>query len=68
MTYRQKEVLERVAKGLSNKEIARELNITERTVKFHVKLILESLQLHNRYELANYVQKLDVSSVPSSSK
>ncbi|MFN8446383.1 MAG: two-component regulator propeller domain-containing protein [Caldilineaceae bacterium] len=58
LTYRQHEVLELVAQGLSNKEIAQRLDITERTVKFHVGLILESLQLRSRYELAQVADRI----------
>lgn len=58
LTFRQQEVLKLVIKGLSNKEIAQQLDITERTVKFHVGVILESLQVRNRYELAQVAQKL----------
>lgn len=56
LTTRQQEVLELVAQGLSNREIADSLHITERTVKHHVSLILERLQLRNRYEMAQYAQ------------
>jgi len=58
LTFRQQEVLHLVTKGLSNKEIAQQLGITERTVKFHVGVILEGLQVRNRYELAQVAQKL----------
>lgn len=58
LTFRQQEVIRLVSKGLSNKEIAQQLGITERTVKFHVGVILESLQVRNRYELAQVAQKL----------
>jgi DNA-binding NarL/FixJ family response regulator/signal transduction histidine kinase len=52
LTYRQQEVLELVAQGYSNKEIAVRLNLTERTIKHHVGQILERFQLKSRYELA----------------
>lgn len=58
LTFRQQEVLKLVLKGLSNKEIAQQLGITERTVKFHVGVILENLQVRNRYELAQVAHKL----------
>lgn len=58
LTFRQQEVIKLVIKGLSNKEIAQQLGITERTVKFHMGVILESLQVRNRYELAQVAQKL----------
>jgi PAS domain S-box-containing protein len=55
LTGRQKEVLELTAEGLSNKEIASTLHITEATVKYHVSQILERLQLQSRYQLAQYI-------------
>jgi DNA-binding NarL/FixJ family response regulator len=51
-----------VAGGASNQEIADTLHITERTVKFHVGQILERLQLHNRYELAQFVRQQQLTS------
>jgi two-component system NarL family response regulator len=62
LTARQHEVLELVAEGASNREIADALHITERTVKFHVGQILERLQLHNRYELAQFVRQQQLTS------
>ncbi len=50
LTARQKEVLHLVATGLLNKEIADQLNISERTVKFHVSEILGKLGAGNRTE------------------
>jgi len=57
LTHRQQAVLKLVVQGLTNKEIAKELSITERTVKYHIGLILERLQLRSRYELARYAQE-----------
>jgi len=48
LTNRQLEILDLIAEGLSNKEIARELNIEPATVKNHVHGILEKLQVHTR--------------------
>lgn len=48
LTRREREVLELVARGLSNKEIARALVITTNTVKRHVKSIFEKLGVHTR--------------------
>jgi DNA-binding NarL/FixJ family response regulator len=48
LTERQHAVLRLVAAGLSNKQIARSLSITERTVKFHVTSILTKLEADNR--------------------
>jgi DNA-binding NarL/FixJ family response regulator len=52
LTDREKEVALEAAKGLSNKQIARILNITERTVKAHLKHIFERLQVKDRLQLA----------------
>jgi DNA-binding NarL/FixJ family response regulator len=48
LTERERAVLRFVAAGLSNKQIARSLAITERTVKFHVTSILSKLGADNR--------------------
>ena len=48
LSPRQREVFGLLAKGLSNKMIARELNISEGTVKSHVATIFDVLQVHNR--------------------
>jgi two-component system, NarL family, nitrate/nitrite response regulator NarL len=55
LTRRELEVLQLVADGLSNKEIATSLFITEGTVKNHVHNALEKLQLDNRTQAAAYI-------------
>jgi len=54
LTSRELEVLKLVAKGMSNREIADELYISENTVKNHVRNILEKLHLHSRMEAVVY--------------
>lgn len=54
LTSREKEVLSKLAKGASNKEIAYELGITERTARTHVSNILGKLGLASRTQAALY--------------
>lgn len=54
LTRREHEVVDLIARGMSNKEIARELNIALHTVKSHVHNTLEKLALHTRLELATF--------------
>jgi DNA-binding CsgD family transcriptional regulator len=51
LTRREKEVLDGVLRSLANKEIASELNLSERTVKFHVSSLLSKFKVHSRMEL-----------------
>ena len=50
LTDREMQVLKLVAKGMNNRDIAKELFISENTVKNHVRNILEKLQIHSRME------------------
>jgi len=54
LTDRELEVLNLVAQGLNNRDIAKRLFISENTVKNHVRNILEKLQLHSRMEAVMY--------------
>ena len=54
LTERELEVLKLVARGLNNRDIAKQLFISENTVKNHVRNILEKLQLHSRMEAVVY--------------
>ena len=54
MTKREREVIDLIAEGLSNKEIAQQLSIATYTVKSHVHNILEKLALHTRLQVASY--------------
>jgi len=57
LTARENEVLQLLAKGMSNKEIAAVLVITEKTVKAHVSSILSKLHLSDRTQAALYAVK-----------
>ncbi|HSF92701.1 MAG TPA: response regulator transcription factor [Paracoccaceae bacterium] len=52
LTHREEEILKLVAKGLSNKEVGRELDIQEKTVKHYMTSILQKLHVRNRVEAA----------------
>jgi len=54
LTPREREVLELIARGRSNKLIARELEISEKTVKAHVGHVLEKLGVSDRTQAAIY--------------
>jgi len=57
LTPREKQVLEKISEGSSNKEIALALCISQNTVKTHVASILHKLHLHNRSQAAEYAQR-----------
>lgn len=57
LTSREREVVDLVAQGLSNKEIASRLNLTTYTIKSHVHNVLEKLALHSRLELAAHAHE-----------
>ncbi len=52
MTNREKEVIDLIAQGMSNKEIAQRLHLATYTVKSHVHNILEKMALHSRLQIA----------------
>ncbi|HYT30605.1 MAG TPA: response regulator transcription factor [Actinomycetota bacterium] len=54
LTDREMQVLRLVAQGLANREIAKQLFISENTVKNHIRNILEKLHLHSRMEAVVY--------------
>jgi len=54
MTRREREVIDLIGEGLSNKEIAQRLNIATHTVKSHVRNVMEKLALHTRLQIAAY--------------
>ncbi len=57
LSDREKQVLRLVAEGSTNRTIASKLNITENTVKYHLKNILEKLHLHNRAQAVAYAMQ-----------
>ena len=57
MTKREKEIMNLIAEGMSNKEIAQRLSIATYTVKSHVHNILEKLALHSRLQIAAYTHR-----------
>jgi DNA-binding NarL/FixJ family response regulator len=66
LSKRETEVLRLVAEGLPNKVIARELWITEPTVKFHMNNVLRKLSLTNRTEAARWAIGQGLAGVSSS--
>ena len=64
MTKREREIIVLIARGLSNKEIARRLAIAVYTVKNHVHNILEKLTLHSRLQIAIYTHSGDPPAIP----
>lgn len=65
LTERERQVLERLAVGLSNKEIGQQLHLTEKTVKYYVTNILQKLQVRNRVEAALLAQKSGLAEPPA---
>jgi len=57
LTPRERDILKLIAQGLSNKMIARRLDITESTVKVHVKHLLKKMKLKSRVEAAVWVHQ-----------
>lgn len=58
LTRREAQVLEPLARGWTNREIAQALGISERTVKFHVSALLVKLEVDNRTEAATQAVRL----------
>lgn len=57
LTEREREVLQAVSGGASNREVAAALHISENTVKFHMKNILDKLHLRSRAEVVAYAAR-----------
>jgi DNA-binding NarL/FixJ family response regulator len=58
LSAREVEVLRLLARGLANKEIARDLSVTEKTAKAHVSAILGKLGLQSRTQAALYAGRI----------
>jgi two-component system nitrate/nitrite response regulator NarL len=56
LTYRQRQLVVLVSKGLTNKEIAASLNLSEFTVKNHIRRILRQVDVHTRYEAVDVIR------------
>ncbi len=57
MTRREREVIELIGEGLSNKEIAQRINVASHTVKSHVRNVMEKLALHTRLQIAAFARR-----------
>ena len=57
LSPREREVINLIAEGLGNKEIATRINVATHTVKSHVHNILEKLDLHTRLGVASYTHR-----------
>jgi DNA-binding NarL/FixJ family response regulator len=61
LTRREREVAELVARGMTNREIATRLYVSERTAQNHVQHILDKLNLPNRSQIAVWVRGAEMS-------
>lgn len=64
LTARELDVLKRIGRGMSNKKIAAELNISEGTVKGYVSIVLDKLGVEGRTQAALYAVKHGLSADP----
>lgn len=65
LTAREREVLELMVEGVtSNRKLAKRLGLSENTVKFHVRNILDKLRLHNRAEVVGYALRHGIVETP----
>ena len=64
LTRREEEVLSGLMKSLANKEIAANLNLSERTVKFHVSSLLAKFRVRGRMELVREATRHSVGAMP----
>lgn len=66
LTDREREVLEQMVQGVtSNRKLAKQLGVSENTVKFHVRNILDKLHLHNRAQVVAYALRNQLVNLPT---
>jgi len=65
LTRREEEVLDGILRSLANKEIASELNLSERTVKFHVSSLLAKFKVRGRMELMRETSRNPMQPLPA---
>ena len=65
LTRREEEVLDGILRSLANKEIASELNLSERTVKFHVSSLLAKFKVRSRMELMREASQQSLKPLPA---
>lgn len=63
LTRREREVVEMIGDGLSNKAIAKAIGISPHTVKSHVRNIMDKLALHTRLEIAAFLRDAEYDDV-----
>lgn len=68
LTAREREVLQMLAAGKLNKQIAAELAIAEATVKFHRSRLMQRMQAHTVAELMHFAARLELSSAADSAR
>jgi DNA-binding NarL/FixJ family response regulator len=65
LTEREQEVLELLVRGVtSNRKLAKQLGLSENTVKFHVRNILDKLHLHNRAQVVSFALRHGIVELP----
>jgi DNA-binding NarL/FixJ family response regulator len=65
LSIREQQIVRLLLKGKTNKEIALAINISEKTVKHYMTILMQKLQVRNRLEVVIAAQKLDEASRPS---